>query len=243
MIASMLPVLELLQLTWTIFRRNTGLYVGYSAWLLIPAALVFVVSTLSPEASLGLGIIGQIIMIILGIWIWIVLISITAKIVAREKIQMEEISRHAWNRLLPLIGVVIMVGLVQLVGFLLLIIPGVVFMVWYAFAQTDVVLSERGGLAAMAESRQMVRGRFWPILWRLLAGPIVLGTIYAVGAAASISLIEYLGTGTVTLFSDSPSLSVNLLGTVADVLVMPLFIIYLTLLYLDAKQTLKKNKT
>ena len=81
----MLSVLELLQLTMTIFRRNAGLYIGYSAWLLIPSAAIYGALALLPDQSFWITIVGQIVIVILGIWIWIMLTSITAKLSAEKK--------------------------------------------------------------------------------------------------------------------------------------------------------------
>lgn len=238
----MLPVIELLQLTLTIFRRNAGLYIGYSAWLLIPAAAIYATTALLPDQSFWITIIGQIALIILGIWIWIMLTLITAKIIGREKINTEHLSREARLRIWPVAVVGLIVGVVELVGFLLFIIPGIILMVWYAFAQIDVVLSDRRGLAALAASREITRNRFWSVLWRLVGGPLLVGVGYLIISTAAISLVEWLATGNVTIFTTTPSLTASLLGLITDTLIIPVFVIYLTLVYLDFKQTLKGAK-
>lgn len=238
----MLSVLELLQLTMTIFRRNAGLYIGYSAWLLIPSAAIYGALALLPDQSFWITIVGQIVIVILGIWIWIMLTSITAKIIGREKINTEHLSRQAWLRIWPVALVGLIVVVVELVGFLLFIIPGIILMVWYAFAQIDVVLSDRRGLATLAASREMTRHRFWSVLWRMIGGPLGIGVGYLVLSTALISLVEWLATGAVTIFTATPSLAASMLGLITDTLIIPVFVIYMALVYLDLKQTLKGVK-
>ena len=238
----MLDLLELLQLTFALFRRNVGLYIGYSAWLLIPTGLIFIAGQLFPAATQTIDVLGQIVLGIMAVWVWCILTLITAQIIGHEKINTEKLSRQAWQIVPSLILVGLMVGIVEIVGLALFLIPGIIFIVWYGFAQMDVVLGGRRGLAAMAHSRDLVRGRFFPVLWRLVVGPLAITLGYLLISCSIISLVEFVSTGTVTLFSDSPSLAAQMLGSITDALVLPIFVIYLALLYLDLKQTHKGAK-
>lgn len=58
-------------------------------------------------------------------------------------------------------------GLLITLGFLLLIIPGFIFLVWFSFAAIIAVI-EGKGIASIKQSKELVAGRFWQVAWRLL---------------------------------------------------------------------------
>lgn len=237
----MLTVTELLRLTSTIYRRNAGLYLGYAGWLMIPSSAVAIAAAVvHPEQSWILDL-GQVVIFLMTLGVWILLTRITGNIVAQQKINLDELSRKTMELLWPVFWVGLAVTVIQVVGFVLLIIPGVLFLVWYGFAEMEVVINEQRGLTALQESRALSRGRFFPVLWRLLLGPLVLLAVYVSLSAGLISLVELIATGSVTFFTGTPSLAANLIQTITDVFALPIFVIYPAVLYLDLKQSLEKQ--
>src|SRR5439155_6774852 len=59
------------------------------------------------------------------------------------------------------------------VGLAFLIVPGVVFFVWFGLAAPLIKIEGLGVWAALRRSRRLVRGSFWPVLL-LLGGLYVL---------------------------------------------------------------------
>jgi hypothetical protein len=81
----------------------------------------------------------------------------------------------------PVIWVFILSSLCIMGGFLLLVIPGIIFAVWLTFASVVVVLEDKRGLAALKQSREYARGRWWAIFGRLfLLGICVFAASIAV---------------------------------------------------------------
>ncbi len=237
----MLTVIELLQLTFAVYRRNFGLYFGYAAWMIIPGAILWILDAAIPSAHTGFDIVGQVALLVLGVWIWIILTNITANIILKEKINTETLAGQAWKMILPVFWVMLIASLVKIVGLVLLIIPGLLFSVWYAFADLEVILNGKTSLAAMAGSRDLVRGRGWSVLWRLVAGPLLLAAVYVIVSSSLIGIVETLTTGSSSLMSTQPSVGAQMLSSITDALVFPLFVIYPVLLYLDLKQIKKKK--
>lgn len=232
----------LIRTTWQLYRRNLALYVGYSAWILLPTAALFLIdATVGESAAAGLTLALNVLLIIVAAWIWIVLAQLTAGIVSGEKMKLEKISETALHRLTAVIVAGLIVSLVQLVGFVLLIVPGVIFSVWYAFATIDTALGHHRGVAAMVASRELSRGRFWLVFGRLVGGLLVFGLSYLVLSYLVVGLIELALSGTVTLFSESPSLAAQMFGSIFDALAFPIFVIFPTLLYLDLKRGKKET--
>lgn len=96
-----------------------------------------------------------------------------------------------WKVVLLGIILIFVVGL----GFILLIIPGVMFMVWFNFSKFIIIEREVGVKEALTLSRNLVKGRFWKIFGRL----IVFG-IFIIVCQILLSIIPYLGSVVTTLF-------------------------------------------
>lgn len=81
----------------------------------------------------------------------------------------------------PLVGPLwwasILVGLVVIVGFFLLIIPGIIFAVWYSFTIMVVVLEGLRGNEAMRKSKSYVQGRWLAVAGRIIILGIVVGLV------------------------------------------------------------------
>ena len=67
----------------------------------------------------------------------------------------------------------LVVTLATAVGLALLVVPGVVFFVWYSLTAPVIKIEDRRVLAAMRRSRRLVRGSFWTVL-------LLLGGLYLV---------------------------------------------------------------
>jgi hypothetical protein len=107
---------------------------------------------------------------------------------------------HAFQRWLPgiwtgLLGLII-AGLLLLA----LIVPGVIWMGYYSFASAVTSLRDCGGKRALDYSKSLVRGRWWAVVWRLLAlSGLAMIPIVAIEVAvafaptsAGLSLVTYV---------------------------------------------------
>ncbi len=84
----------------------------------------------------------------------------------------------------PLILVGIITTIAIVLGFILLIIPGIIFSVWYMYASYEVIFSKKKGMEALRSSKGLVHGRFWPVLWRLFVIYLVIMVVSMVFALA-----------------------------------------------------------
>ena len=67
----------------------------------------------------------------------------------------------AWGRL---IAADILVSALIVIGLLLLIAPGIIFLAWFAFVAPVIEIEDRGLRDSFRRSRELVRGRFWIVL-------------------------------------------------------------------------------
>lgn len=73
---------------------------------------------------------------------------------------------------LRLVATDLLFVLIVVVGFLLLLIPGVVAFTWFALAAAVLELEDLGVRASFRRSRELVRGNFWRVL--AILGPALL---------------------------------------------------------------------
>jgi hypothetical protein len=106
---------------------------------------------------------------------------------------------------LPLLGLGIVAGLGMVLGYALLIVPGVMLTVLWSVAAPAVVVEKRGIMESLQRSRDLTRGYRWPVFGLLVI--YVILTWLVSGAIGGVNLA--LGGS----FEASPSLGFNLITT------------------------------
>jgi len=91
----------------------------------------------------------------------------------------KNIFKYAW--------LVILSGLVVWGGFILLIIPGLIFSIYLYLSQYVLTIEGKTGFTAMTRSQQLVKGVWWPFLGRL-AGISLLFILFFIVIGIPISL-------------------------------------------------------
>ena len=82
-----------------------------------------------------------------------------------------------------MLWVSILVGLVVGIGFILLIIPGIIFLTMLSVTIPALIVEDHGGTAAMGRSWNLVKGHFWHVLGMIVvagSSPGVVGAIISV---------------------------------------------------------------
>lgn len=234
-----------------LYKNNSKLFLTYSLLFMVPGVLITLASFSLPfflmiTDSLGLGFLlyGVFILVISLSTLWLS-ISFVRVIVARyENRDAGSIGtnlKEATSLVLPVILVSILTGLAVLGGLILLVIPGIIFSIWFAFGFYALVLDNKRGTEALKHSKSLVAGRWWGVFWRLLAPALVFGII--------TSIIQWIigipfgsGLDYETNFSFSVVLYAILSGVVS-MLFMPLSTSAPTILYEELKKTPLYAKT
>ena len=61
------------------------------------------------------------------------------------------------------------------IGLILLIIPGVIFAVWFALAMYILILENKGIMESLSKSKELVKGHFWTVFgYNLFFGIVML---------------------------------------------------------------------
>jgi hypothetical protein len=90
----------------------------------------------------------------------------------------------------PVLWASVLGGILTILGFFALIIPGILVAVWFTFVTQVVVFEDKRGMAALEQSRAHVRGRWWAVFGRYL-----LLVLVVIGAMIVVSFVAVLFTG------------------------------------------------
>lgn len=110
------------------------------------------------------------------------------KIGSLLKLSFGKIASYAW--------VGFLVGVICAAGFLLFIIPGVIFVIWFGLSLYVFVFEEKKGMLALERSRELVKGYWWPVLGRMMLFGVIaaaIGAIPVFGTIANIFFTAPLG--------------------------------------------------
>lgn len=180
----MLPIAEIIKLSWNTYTSKLkqylpliGLMFGFS-FLSSLASIIFTdilqwpkfFSTLASAAASG-------VFYLLTFAVTIYIIFYTDRFLDNKKadFKFKDCLAVCW----PALYISILVGLITVGGFILIIAPGVIFTVWFAFSVYLAVLEKKKGVATLLHgSRELSRGRFWPVLGRLVL-PAIFWTVIA----------------------------------------------------------------
>lgn len=106
---------------------------------------------------------------VVSFWINAAGIKAVANATAGGVLGIQNTLEFAWKKLWKFSLLSILVGLIVAFGFIVLIIPGVIFLVWFRFASFEFMTKEVGVGEAISGSKRLAKGHFWQIFWRIVA--------------------------------------------------------------------------
>jgi heme exporter protein D len=127
--------------------------------------------------------------------------------------------QYAFSRLGPLIGLALLVALVVGVGFILLFIPGIIFLVFLAVSVPAFIIEGLGVTDSMSRSWKLVSGSWWHTLGVIFVAAIIAGVINAILTAI----------GGHTFFG------VWILSAIAQIITAPFVALVSVVLYVDLR--------
>lgn len=245
--ANLISVGEILSTGWKEYKSDWKQLFEISIRFLfaglIQLAFAFVADRMTGDASLAMLTIGTIIAYVIIFQTMIVLTDYVlqredgAKGKARWKLGFSLFWSYIWINIL--------VGLATLGGLILFILPGIWLSVLFGFATFVLIDEKKKGTQSLARSAELVKGRWWKTLWRLLAPSIVVVLITL--------LVSFVLTLVVSLFAGGFEATVSFLtareltplqqgiGAIIDsivsIVILPLALLYQVKLYTSLKKT------
>jgi len=178
-----------------VIRRVFHIYVDQASVLMPAAAVVFVITgivsaVLAASGSLAAALLALVISIVAGTLFTGMVVELVADVQdGRRDATPGQLLRAAT----PVIGQLILVGLVAgvgiVIGFFLIIIPGLILITVWSVAAPVVVLERPAGLGALRRSRELVRGNGWQVFGVIVVLDVLVTIVAAVvdGVANSAS--------------------------------------------------------
>lgn len=205
---------QLLQETWSVYKSK--LLVSMEV-LLVPVLLIAL------STAIGLSFITPLVTIIATLIMFLAQGALIILLVNRgTELKIGEVYRQAWTKYWSLLWIAILTAFIVIGGFFLLVVPGIIFTIWFLFPVVILMVEGEKGMSALMKSREYARGYFWPLFGRYLV-VILVAMIFYIVAGSILGLI--FGASTLGGFL------VNLLS----LLIMPFIVGYNILLYEDLK--------
>jgi len=191
----MLPIAQIIHLSWSVYTSKFKKYLPLVAIIFASSAvssfLDFLLSEILKVSDLSYIIYTTLISLvfyIINLAVTIFLIFYTDRLIDNKKIDFK--INDVLAIYLPALSVSLLVGLITIGGFLLVIIPGILFTVWYAFAVFEAILNKQKGWAAFRASHDLSKGRFWAIFGRVIVPNIFWGIVAYLVLAGISNLLE-----------------------------------------------------
>lgn len=205
---------NLLSQVWQIYKARFWVIFGL-------VILPFAISRFSSSAVVPkpIVILFSVAGIIVGVWFAVALLFAIRD--REQKIGFQESLAKGWHKLTSYWWVSALTALVVMGGFFLLIVPGVIFSVWFGLAAFVLVSEDLKGMNALFRSKQLVQGYWKSVFWRLF----VMGALVA-AIVLGFEVFSYL----------LQNQTLKLIGQLATILVAPIATIYSFLIYEDLKK-------
>jgi hypothetical protein len=138
------------------------------------------VTTAEPR-TFAIVVVAAIIAVAVGVIIWAVseaaILRGAVQATIGDPVDIEASYRWGLRRFGSVLLVAVLVGLAVAVGFILLIIPGIIFIVFLCVSVPALVVENRRGREAMRRSWNLVSGQFWHALVVILVAAIITGIV------------------------------------------------------------------
>lgn len=223
---------ELIDAAVQLLRQHYMEIVTASAIFLIPA---FILRLFLPDMRAGRLPGGeQTLLLLLGLLITgifsivstaAVVIVISDSYLGREISIMSAVQRVI-GRFWSVFGAALLQSIFTVIGLMLFIIPGFVFLAWFFAGTVVVVIEGKTAWASLMRSRQLVAGSVGRVLGVLFLTGIILGTI-------EIIILFLLGIAGVFIHASTALTTLG--GNIASLLTYPFFTVVITLLYYDLR--------
>ncbi len=140
-----------------------------------------------------------------------------------------DLIRAALAVVLPLIGAGLLWELGIAVGFLLLIVPGLILITIWAVVVPAIVIEGAGVFEAFGRSRELVRGSGWPVFGVIMLGVLITSVVFLPIIVVSLPTIHHSGSHLFVL--PHRSLSYIALSVVGSAVIAPVWPLIEAILY------------
>jgi hypothetical protein len=225
----------ILDSTIRLYMQNMTLMIGIVAFSYLPYLVFLLLITVAVPPGGGVPVLAIILGAITAV-LWMLIaqpLSVGATTYAmserylRHPVSIVDALRAAWKRYTTLLWAQAIVGLVIMVGFLLFIIPGILWTLSYALVAPVIVLEPVNAWEGRQRSWELVTGERGKVFLVL----VVVSILTSVVSGAAEAVVPWL----IDTSSLSGQLSLQVLSQLVSYLVIPIPAIATVLLYYDLR--------
>lgn len=196
------PVLDLFESSISVWWKNLVKFIMVGIWgfvyALIPLAVislfVIIVAKQGDDASLPFEIVSLLIFLVgfLAIIYFMIRGYIGLFLLIKKNYEgkplaiFKETKKTIWSY----IGLTILTSVFILLWALLLIIPGIIYSVFYSLAVFAFFFEDKKGMAAIRRSKELVKGYWWPVFGRICFLTLIFWIFGVIISAPSQKLVE-----------------------------------------------------
>jgi hypothetical protein len=171
------------------YRDQAGLFLPVALAIFIPVAILSALAQGGVAASLVFGILAAVLTLI-ATYAYQGMVVETVRDIQDgvRDLSVGGLFRSVAPVLAPLIGASILAGLGIAVGFVLLVVPGLVLLTWWALVAPSIVLERTGAMGAFGRSRELVRGNGWQV-FGVIAGILLLQIVVSFVVTAIVAVV------------------------------------------------------
>lgn len=180
---------------WETFKKEWTFYIGITF-------LVIAISAIARLIAGASGLLGFVLMIgaiLLEWWLYAGVTRITLRAHAGLPVSFEMLFGESWDTLYRFALAMIVAGILIVVGYVLLIVPGVIVQVMLLLFAFAIVDKGMGPIDALKESRRLTKGNRWQVFWFLLlmvlanaVGAMLAGVGLLVSLPVSLLALTYV---------------------------------------------------
>ncbi|MCC5896991.1 MAG: hypothetical protein JJU32_03610 [Phormidium sp. BM_Day4_Bin.17] len=191
---------------WSIFKANLSSFLVLVVVIDMPIAILQLLSPIPEDPSqvdiadspmMTVVLVVSVVLYLVGVLSAFIL---TESAVLNRPIEIFAIIQQGFSRFFPSLLITFAVSIITILGFLLFIVPGIYLVTLFYFSFDAVAL--RGcGLDGLSYSRNLVKGQWWKIFWRVfllsfafgvLAIVLIVGLGFASVVTSAIPLLPEL---------------------------------------------------
>lgn len=227
-------VFDILLYSITLTKRYAADIYGFTGYLLLPLILFFGVQGIPGTIGDVAVTVVNVFSIILSCWVAACICTLVSLKTSNPQKEHDprSIGAHAASILGILLVAVLLSGFLQLAGYVLFILPGILATILFTFTFEEVVLRGHGPISALAASKERVRHQMLPIGWRLFTIAVAFLLAYSAVSTGVLLLGAWaMGTNAATFVQNTP-LWIDAILMVLELAFIPPVIIAHTVLYL-----------
>jgi len=233
---------DIIKNSWELFAKNWRKLLVYMVLLLLPSVALSVLGIVSlymsayfPSSTLSTSIIIMVVAaasLVFTLWTAVAFAKVLFNCLKNQEVgEWKSVYSSSSGLIWPVIYTSFLVSLIVLGGTLLFVIPGIIFMIWYAFSFYAVVFEGKTWMQALSASKSLVVGRWWSMLWRLFLPGLIFGLLAGVVTTLVSYLIELIPLSAVI-----NAVVESIANSVINIIITPVTAAASLILYISAKE-------